>query len=64
MSAPHLGFIGLGQIGAPMAKRWCDWPGGLSVFDVVDAATAPFAEAGATVASSPVAGWGASASRR
>ena len=53
MSGPHLGFIGLGQIGAPMAKRWCDQPGGLSVFDVVDAATAPFAAAGAHVAISP-----------
>ena len=53
MSGPHLGFIGLGQIGAPMAKRWCDQPGGLSVFDVVDAAPAPFAAAGAHVAISP-----------
>jgi 3-hydroxyisobutyrate dehydrogenase len=53
VSGPHLGFIGLGQIGAPMAKRWCDQPGGLSVFDVVDAATAPFAAAGAHVAISP-----------
>ena len=33
---PRLGFIGLGQIGAPMARRWLDWPGGLTVFDVVD----------------------------
>ena len=53
MSDPHLGFIGLGQIGTPMAKRWCDHPGGLTVFDVANAATAPFAKAGATVAASP-----------
>ena len=46
----RVGFIGLGNIGAPMAKRLVDWPGGLWVFDVVAAATDPFAEAGATVA--------------
>lgn len=48
-----VGFIGLGQIGAPMARRWLAWPGGLSVFDLAEAATAPFAEAGAHVAASP-----------
>ncbi len=53
ISGTPVGFIGLGQIGAPMAKRWLDWPGGLTVFDVVDAATAPFAAAGANVAGSP-----------
>jgi len=53
VSDPHLGFIGLGQIGTPMAKRRCDHPGGLTVFDVANAATAPFAKAGATVAASP-----------
>ena len=45
-----VGFVGLGQIGAPMATRLVDWPGGLVVYDVVPAATAPFAEAGAVVA--------------
>ena len=29
-----LGYIGLGNMGAPMAKRLVDWPGGLVVFDV------------------------------
>lgn len=29
-----VGFVGLGQIGAPMAARLVDWPGGLVVFDV------------------------------
>lgn len=48
-----LGFIGLGQIGAPMARRWLDWPGGLTVFDVVDDATTAFRDAGAAVATSP-----------
>lgn len=48
-----VGFIGLGQIGAPMARRWLDWPGGLTVFDVAEAAVAPFVEAGAHPASSP-----------
>jgi len=48
-----VGFVGLGRIGAPMATRLLDRPGGLVVFDVDPAATAPFAERGATVASSP-----------
>lgn len=48
----RVGFIGLGQIGAPMATRWLDWDGGLTVFDVVPAATEPFARKGATVAPS------------
>jgi 3-hydroxyisobutyrate dehydrogenase-like beta-hydroxyacid dehydrogenase len=29
-----LGYIGLGNIGAPMAKRLVEWPGGVTVFDV------------------------------
>ena len=50
MSDLKLGYIGLGQMGAPMAKRLVDWPGGLVVFDIrVDAMT-PFAEAGASLA--------------
>jgi 3-hydroxyisobutyrate dehydrogenase-like beta-hydroxyacid dehydrogenase len=48
--APKLGFIGLGNLGAPMAKRLVDWPGGLIVFDVRPDATTPFAEAGVRVA--------------
>ena len=48
-----VGFIGLGQIGAPMARRLLAWPGGLNVFDVAEVAVAPFAEAGASVAASP-----------
>jgi 3-hydroxyisobutyrate dehydrogenase-like beta-hydroxyacid dehydrogenase len=49
---PAVGFIGLGQIGAPMARHWIDWPGGLTVFDLRVEATAPFGEGGAFVAGS------------
>lgn len=45
-----VGFIGLGQIGAPMATRLVDWPGGLVVFDVRPDAMAPLLDAGATAA--------------
>jgi 3-hydroxyisobutyrate dehydrogenase-like beta-hydroxyacid dehydrogenase len=48
--APKLGFIGLGNLGAPMAKRLVDWPDGLIVFDVRGDATTPFGEAGVHVA--------------
>lgn len=44
------GFIGLGNIGGPMAERLVGWPGGFWAFDVVEAATRPFAEADAHVA--------------
>lgn len=50
MSEPLLGYIGLGSMGAPMARRLVGWPGGLVVYDVRTDATAPFAEAGAAVA--------------
>lgn len=55
-----MGFIGLGQIGAPMAGRLLGWPGGLVVFDVRPEATAPLADQGAVVAAS-VADVGAAA---
>lgn len=44
-----LGWIGLGTIGAPMARRLLDHPGGLVVCDVVEEAAAPFARTGAEV---------------
>ncbi|OKH83441.1 oxidoreductase [Mycobacterium sp. ST-F2] len=47
-----LGYIGLGNQGAPMAKRLTEWPGGLVVFDMRAEAMAPFAELGATLADS------------
>lgn len=50
MSDVKLGYIGLGNMGAPMAKRLLDWPGGLVVFDVRAETMEPFAEAGATAA--------------
>lgn len=48
----RLGYIGLGNMGAPMATRLVDWPGGLTVFDVRTDAMTPLAEAGATLADS------------
>jgi len=47
-----LGYIGLGNQGAPMAKRLVEWPGGLIVFDVRTEAMTPLAELGATLADS------------
>lgn len=51
--APSVGFIGLGNIGRPMAERLIDWPGGLTVCDVAPDATADFAARGAEVAATP-----------
>jgi 3-hydroxyisobutyrate dehydrogenase-like beta-hydroxyacid dehydrogenase len=47
-----LGYIGLGNMGAPMAKRLVDWPGGVTVYDVRAEAMTLLAEAGATLADS------------
>ncbi|MGE2735705.1 NAD(P)-dependent oxidoreductase [Mycolicibacterium vaccae] len=47
-----LGYIGLGNQGAPMARRLVDWPGGLVVFDVRPESMAPLVESGATAADS------------
>jgi 3-hydroxyisobutyrate dehydrogenase-like beta-hydroxyacid dehydrogenase len=60
LSQPTVGFIGLGQIGGPMAGRLVEWPGGLVVFDVVAEAMGPLVEQGATAAAD-VAGVGAAA---
>ncbi len=46
----RLGYIGLGNMGAPMAKRLVDWPGGLTVFDVRAEAMDALAELGAGTA--------------
>lgn len=48
-----VGFIGLGQIGRPMALRLADWPGGLWVHDVDAEAVAALENAGAKVAATP-----------
>lgn len=45
-----LGYIGLGNMGAPMAKRLVEWPGGVTVFDVRAEAMTPLAEVGASLA--------------
>lgn len=50
MTEPKLGYIGLGNQGAPMAKRLVDWPGGLIVFDVRTEAMTPLVELGAELA--------------
>ncbi|NGX06818.1 NAD(P)-binding domain-containing protein [Mycobacteroides franklinii] len=47
-----LGFIGLGNMGAPMARRLVDWPDGLTVFDLRAEAMSPLVEAGARAADS------------
>jgi 3-hydroxyisobutyrate dehydrogenase-like beta-hydroxyacid dehydrogenase len=52
MTDVKLGCIGLGNQGAPMAKRLTQWPGGLVVFDVRIEAMTPLAELGATLADS------------
>jgi 3-hydroxyisobutyrate dehydrogenase-like beta-hydroxyacid dehydrogenase len=51
-ATPRLGYIGLGNMGAPMAKRMVDWPGGVTVFDVRAEAMTPLVEAGAGSADS------------
>lgn len=45
-----VGFIGLGNMGAPMAQRLVEWPGGLVVCDMRADAVQPFTDAGATAA--------------
>jgi 3-hydroxyisobutyrate dehydrogenase-like beta-hydroxyacid dehydrogenase len=45
-----VGFVGLGNIGRPMAKRLAAWPSGLLVYDVVPEACAQLEQAGAKVA--------------
>jgi 3-hydroxyisobutyrate dehydrogenase-like beta-hydroxyacid dehydrogenase len=48
----RLGYIGLGNMGAPMAKRLVHWPGGVTVYDIRTEAMTPLAEVGATLADS------------
>jgi 3-hydroxyisobutyrate dehydrogenase len=50
---PAHGFIGLGNIGRPMALRLADWPDGLWVCDVDPGATAALERVGAKVAATP-----------
>ncbi|NNH73325.1 NAD(P)-dependent oxidoreductase [Nocardia uniformis] len=45
-----VGFIGLGNMGAPMAQRLLKWPGGLVVCDMRPEVLEPFTSGGATTA--------------
>ncbi|OBH62727.1 oxidoreductase [Mycobacterium colombiense] len=47
-----LGYIGLGNMGAPMATRMTEWPGGVTVYDIRTEAMTPLAEKGAGLADS------------
>ncbi|ATA27714.1 3-hydroxyisobutyrate dehydrogenase [Mycobacterium lepraemurium] len=47
-----LGYIGLGNMGAPMATRMTEWPVGVTVYDIRVEAMTPPAEAGTTLADS------------
>lgn len=52
-SKPNVAFIGLGNMGAPMAENLLKAGYTLSVFDLSDAATERLQQAGASVAQSP-----------
>lgn len=52
MSGARLGYVGLGNIGGPMAARLAKWPGGLSVFDLAPQAVATLVDQGAGAAQS------------
>jgi 3-hydroxyisobutyrate dehydrogenase len=47
-----VGFVGLGNIGKPMARRLLAWPGGLQIFDLAPEPVAELAAEGAVVAAS------------
>ncbi|MBF6333898.1 NAD(P)-dependent oxidoreductase [Nocardia transvalensis] len=49
-SSIPVGFIGLGNMGAPMAERLLSWPGGLVVCDMRPEVLDPFTAAGARAA--------------
>ncbi|OBA57044.1 MULTISPECIES: NAD(P)-dependent oxidoreductase [Gordonia] len=48
----RLGYVGLGNIGGPMAGRLAKWPGGLTVFDLAPDAVAKVVDQGARAAAS------------
>ncbi|WP_156686816.1 NAD(P)-dependent oxidoreductase [Mycobacterium sp. Marseille-P9652] len=48
----RLGYIGLGNMGAPMATKMTEWPGGVTVYDIRPEAMTPLAEKGAGLADS------------
>jgi 3-hydroxyisobutyrate dehydrogenase-like beta-hydroxyacid dehydrogenase len=47
-----LGYIGLGNMGAPMATKMIEWPGGVTVYDIRIEAMTPLVEKGASLADS------------
>ncbi|MGC5248116.1 NAD(P)-dependent oxidoreductase [Gordonia sp. DT219] len=49
----RLGFVGLGNIGGPMAGSLAKWSGGLTVFDLAADAVATLVDQGAAAADSP-----------
>jgi 3-hydroxyisobutyrate dehydrogenase-like beta-hydroxyacid dehydrogenase len=51
----HFGFIGLGNMGAPMANRLLDAGHTLTIYDIREDATKPFAARGCKIAASPAA---------
>ena len=51
----RVGFIGLGNMGAPMAKRLLDRPGGLTVCDMRPGVVVTYTDAGANAADTPAA---------
>jgi 3-hydroxyisobutyrate dehydrogenase-like beta-hydroxyacid dehydrogenase len=53
MAKEHLGFIGVGRMGAPMARRLLEAGYGLTIYDTNEAAVAPLVAKGAQRASSP-----------
>jgi 3-hydroxyisobutyrate dehydrogenase-like beta-hydroxyacid dehydrogenase len=55
MATGHLGFVGLGNMGAPMASRLLDAGYELTVFDTREVALEPFVARGALAAPSPAA---------
>jgi 3-hydroxyisobutyrate dehydrogenase-like beta-hydroxyacid dehydrogenase len=48
----RLGYIGLGNMGAPMATKMTEWPGGVTVYDIRTEVMTPLAEKGARLADS------------
>jgi 3-hydroxyisobutyrate dehydrogenase len=48
----RVGFVGLGNIGKPMAARLAAWPGGLTVYDIAPEPVAELEKVGARAATS------------
>jgi 3-hydroxyisobutyrate dehydrogenase-like beta-hydroxyacid dehydrogenase len=53
MTKEHFGFIGVGRMGGPMARRLLEAGYGLTIYDTNETAVAPLAEKGAQRAISP-----------